>query len=142
MSATRKMTMASIQHCVGNFRRQEWWQRLEIEMHAWQKDLPENWDDLVVAPHYFEVQREYEVDATRVMGLDHTGATCYCSFDYYRTALRYDDGDVLCEEIVYSEAQCAWRLCDGTWLVRRALMTSEDCGVEKVTYRVADTMPR
>jgi hypothetical protein len=134
--------MHSIASRIANSPKQVWDARSKINAHRWNQGLPANWEYLVIVPLVFEIQREYEVAATRVIGQDTGGASCYCSYHYIRTELGYNDDDVLYEAVVYAEEQSGWRLSDGRWLVRRSLATRDDCENPRVDFCLSEKMPR
>jgi hypothetical protein len=120
----------------------KWRQRSETDAHPWRQGLPKAWQDQVVAPLVFEIQREYEVAASRVIGRDEDAACCYCAYSYSLTELCCDDGDVLFEAAAYAEELSAWRLHDGRWLIRRTFNTRDDCGHARPFYCLSEKMPR
>jgi hypothetical protein len=99
--------------------------------------------DLVVVPRVFEIQREYEVAAARVIGRDDSAAPCFCAYSYRSTKLCCDDNDVFYEATIYCEELSAWRLRDGRWLSWRLVVTGDDDGEKAgVRYALSEKMPR
>lgn len=119
-----------------------WRHRLETDTHPWRQGLPESWFERVVEPLVFEIQREYEVAAARVIGHDETNTPCYCAYTYALTDLCCEDDDVLYETVIYAEERLAWRLQDGRWLIRHAVSAPEDCGHSRTCLSIADAMPQ
>ena len=124
-----------------------WYFRLrssaETATHPRHRGLPAHWGDSVVAPLVFEVQREYEIPAARIIGRDEDDLSCYCAYSYSLPELCCDDDDVFYEAAVYAEELCAWRLRDGRWLVRRIVLTRDDEEESaEASYCLSEAMPR
>jgi hypothetical protein len=112
------------------------------EAHLWCEGLPKEWQEQVIAPLVFEIQREYEVAARRVIGKDEDDAPCYCDYRYALTELCCDDADVFFEAPTYAEELTAWRLRDTRWLIRRRIITRDDCESARAFYCLSENMPR
>lgn len=108
----------------------------------WQALLPDCWHAHALAPHSFRVDREHEIPARRVLGLDQTGQPCYCAYDYRLLALRSDDDEELWGALSYEESLKAWRLRNGRWLVHRRLRPFGDEGDTMSSFVFSDRMPR
>ncbi|MGB0126017.1 MAG: hypothetical protein WBP72_00165 [Rhodocyclaceae bacterium] len=96
----------------------------------------------MVPPLRFEIQREYEVAAARVIGRDERDMPCYCAYTYTLTQLYCEDDDVLYVTVVYAEERVAWRLRTGQWLIRHAVAAHEDCAHSSTSLFFADSMPK
>jgi len=95
---------------------------------AWQVELPQPYQPLVVPPVAFEVVQEYEVLADRVHGRDAQNQPCYFAFRYVATQLRSDDDEVYYEVPVYVETLTSWRLQDRRWLTLHQTVRDLDRG--------------
>lgn len=108
----------------------------------WRARLPECWQGYALAPQSFRVDREHEVPARRVLGLDQASEPCYCAYDYRLLALRSDDDEELYGAIAYEESIKAWRLRNGRWLVHRRLRPFGDDEEAVSSFVFSDRMPR
>lgn len=109
---------------------------------AWLTHLPHPWREQVVAPLEFEVFREYEMAAERVMGYDEDGQPCYCAHSVLIPELRSDDDEEYYEIVTYAEQVSSWRLRDGRWLTYR-LAGGVDCTLPlNGFYSFGTQMPR
>lgn len=118
-----------------------WQQPAESTHHPWRNGLPGCWLEKVVQPSGFEIQREYEVAAARVLGHDANDIPCFCAYSYALTQLCCEDDDVLYEIVVYAEERVGWRLTDGRWLIRHAVSATEDCDHSRSWLTLSDAMP-
>lgn len=109
----------------------------------WQGGLPRPWLSQVVKPVVFTCQRDYEIDASRVLGHEGEGeAPCFCRFNAVLSELRSDDDEMLYSAPVYAEQLTGWRLIDGRWLIHRHIIHGEDCQAAQSFFTLADEMPR
>lgn len=106
----------------------------------WRRDLPKQWQRLVVAPLTIERFRDYEMAAERTVGRDEDDQPCYCSSRFVVMETRSDDDEEFYQVASYAEALTTWRLRDGRWLTHRLITRESECGLS--FYSVADRMPR
>ena len=116
-------------------------------MHIeWNKGLPEQYAAAVIAPFSFEHFEDDLASARKFRGFDTSGCMCYYRHAYSRTAPRLDDEDCFHESETYYEEVIAWRLENGSWLVRRYEASGEEghCGrrLAAPSYAVVDAVPR
>ena len=107
------------------------------------------WDDLdvsskvqVVAPMRFDLFREYEMAAERIVGYDENEEPCYCAFRHVLTELRSDDDEVFYEAPTHAESLTSWRLRDERWLVFRNIVGSCERGTAYSFFTFSEAMPR
>jgi hypothetical protein len=110
--------------------------------HDWQSGLPTAWRTQVVRPVFFSTQREYEIDAIRIVGHETEDQPCYCHYHAVITALRCDEDDVWFVTPVYGEELTGWRLIDDRWLIRRQIFHGEDCQASQSFFSFSGEMPR
>jgi hypothetical protein len=108
---------------------------------AWRHHLPQEWQDAIEAPLYFEQHREYEISAGRSVGYDADDRPCFTSHYYLLTSLASDDDEEFYEVITYCEEMSAWRMRDGRWLIYRQ-KSDNQCNQPGSFYIFATCMPR
>jgi hypothetical protein len=108
----------------------------------WQSLLPTHWRAQAVPPLSFQVDREYEVPARRVIGRDAAGAPCFCAYDYRLIEPRCEDDEDVYPALTYEQSLKAWRLRDGRWLVHRRLAPFGDEGDLLTGFSIDERMPR
>lgn len=108
----------------------------------WQLNLPFAWKDLVVSPISFDIFREYEMAADRVLGYDEDESPCYCAFRYVLTGLCSDDDEMVYEAPIHAESLNAWRLRDGRWLTFRNVVGNTESGSTHSFFAFSESMPR
>lgn len=108
----------------------------------WREELPLSWFVQVVVPKYFSFQRDYEINAARVIGDESEGQPCYCRYDAVLTELRSDDDEYWFSAPVYGEQLSGWRLIDDRWLIHRRIFHGEDCQFAQSFFTFAEEMPR
>lgn len=85
----------------------------------WTQGLPPQYHANTIAPQYFERFEDEEAHAQRVRGFDDCGGVCYYAHAYAFTHPVVDEEDCFFDEESYREEVTAWRLNNGSWLVRR-----------------------
>jgi len=112
----------------------------EAEVARWQRDLPKEWRDGVVAPLALETYRDYEMAAERSVGRDEDHQPCYCRAQFIVTDVRSDDDEEYYQIAAYAEVLTAWRLRDGRWLIHRLIKREGERGT--AFYTLGESMPR
>lgn len=115
--------------------------RSVTDKYPWRQGLPAEWEDAIAAPLVFEIQREYEIIATRVIGRDANNLACYCKYSYALSELYCDDDDVFYEATASAVELSAWRIQDCRWLVRRIFVARDDCKGTELSYYLSEKMP-
>ena len=110
--------------------------------HGWQLSLPAEWRTMAVVPLDFQVYREYEIAAERIVGQDEDGRPCFITYTYQLTEPRSEDGEGFYLETVYGEAVSAWKLKDERWLIRRVVVQGEPLSHGRAFYSFSERMPR
>ncbi|MEO8119778.1 MAG: hypothetical protein ABI606_10710 [Rhodoferax sp.] len=108
----------------------------------WQQALPTEWRAEAVAPLRFTIHREYEMPASRTLGYDQAGQTCYYHHAFALGEPRSDDDEEFYETIVHGEEVHAWRLRDQRWLVWSVIRKEGDCRGNRSCYSFSESMPR
>jgi hypothetical protein len=106
----------------------------------WRRDVPKEWQRLVVAPLSIERFRDYEMAAERLIGRDEDEQPCYCSSRFVVMETRSDDDEEFYQVAAYAESLKAWRLRDGRWLIHRLITREGEHG--SGFYSFSETMPR
>lgn len=106
----------------------------------WRRDIPKEWQRLVVAPLVIERFRDYEMAAERVIGRDEDEQPCYCGSRFVVMETRSDDDEEFYQIAAYAESIQAWRLRDGRWLIHRLISRDGEPG--SGFYSFSDRMPR
>lgn len=106
----------------------------------WKRDLPKEWQRLVVAPLSVERFRDYEMAAERFIGRDEDEAPCYYSSRFVVMETRSDDDEEFYQVAAYAESIKAWRLRDGRWLSHRLITREGERGSS--FYAFGESMPR
>lgn len=106
----------------------------------WRRDVPKEWQRLVVAPLTVERFRDYEMAAERLVGRDEDEKPCYCSSRFVVMETRSDDDEEFYQIAAYAESLKAWRLRDGRWLIHRLITREGERG--SGFYSFGDRMPR
>jgi hypothetical protein len=106
----------------------------------WRRDLPKEWQRLVISPLTISRFRDYEMAAERVVGRDEDEKPCYCSSRFVVMETRSDDDEEFYQIAAYAESLKAWRLRDGRWLIHRLITREGERG--SGFYSFSDRMPR
>jgi hypothetical protein len=106
----------------------------------WRRDLPKEWQRLVISPLVVERFRDYEMAAERFVGRDEDNQPCYCSSRFVVMETRSDDDEEFYQIAAYAESLKAWRLRDGRWLIFRLISREGERG--SGFYSFSDRMPR
>ncbi|UHD17398.1 hypothetical protein [Thiocapsa bogorovii] len=109
---------------------------------SWREDLGPVWLDRVVPPRSFQVYRDHEIPARRVVGHDGDDVPCFQAYDYRRLDVRSDDDEEYYLAVAYSESLSAWRLHDGRWLVYRRVEPLGEEDAATCVLSIDDRMPR
>lgn len=107
----------------------------------WRTELPSEWAHLVEVPLDFELYREYEMPAQRVVGRDVSGEACFVHHQYLLSRV-CSDGEECYEELDYYEEMHAWRLRDERWLIYRRVATGACTPATRGFYSFSPHMPR
>ena len=108
----------------------------------WQQALPAEWRAQAIAPLRFTIHRDYEMPASRTLGYDQDGQTCYYQHTFALGEPRSDDDEEFYEAIVHGEEVHAWRLRDQRWLGWSVIRKEGDCRGNRGRYSFAQSMPR
>jgi hypothetical protein len=108
----------------------------------WQQGLPEQWRTHAIAPLRLTTHRDYEMPASRTLGYDKDGLTCFYRHAFVLGEPRSDDDEEFYEVMVHGEEVQAWRLLDERWLVWRVTRKEDDCRGQQGFYSFAQSMPR
>ncbi len=106
----------------------------------WRRDLPKEWQRLVISPLTIARFRDYEMAAERVVGRDEDEKPCYCSSRFVVMETRSDDDEEFYQIAAYAESLKAWRLRDGRWLIFRLISREGERG--SGFYSFSESMPR
>lgn len=108
----------------------------------WLAYLPSEWREMVIAPLDFALHHEYEVAASRCLGYDVDGQTCYYAHGYALNEVRSDDDEEFYQVVVYGESVHAWRLRDDRWLIHRIVHHCGEGAPGRGFYSFSEQCPR
>ena len=108
---------------------------------AWLDYLPVEWREMAITPLDFVEYHEYEVAASRCLGYDVDGQTCYYAHGYALNEPRSDDDEEFYQVVVYSESVHAWRLRDDRWLIHRIVHHCGEGAPGRGFYSFAERCP-
>ena len=108
----------------------------------WLAYLPSEWREMAITPLDFVEYHEYEVAASRCLGYDVDGQTCYYAHGYALNEPRSDDDEEFYQVVVYSESVHAWRLRDDRWLIHRIVHHCGEGAPGRGFYSFAERCPQ
>jgi hypothetical protein len=111
----------------------------------WEKGLPRQYAATAVRPRLFERYEDLPAHARKFLGYDGEGRLCYYRHAYSHAGLWLDEEDCFHEDEAYYEEAIAWRLENGSWLVRRYEAGEEGLCSRRLappSYAIVDTALR